>query len=108
MENEKAEALESDGSNTDQKNKLPMNHIITKRKTIQINFSFRLSAEINHINRFRLPVPPVRPLQGIIDICAECCAPLEYAGMHVLNDAEGFILKVLCDLCAVEFREVAK
>ncbi len=48
---------------------------------------------------FALPKTPSRLLKGIVDICPDCCKPLEYAGIKIINDRELKIKKILCWEC---------
>ncbi len=47
----------------------------------------------------KLPNPPSRLLKDIIDICPDCSAPLDFAGIRIVNDDSLKIVKILCGEC---------
>ncbi len=85
--NEKATAC-NDGSKTKLTQELTMYKI--HQKQFQINTT---------VTVFALPKPPSRLLNGIIDICPDCCAPLDFAGIRIVNDDSLKIVKILCGEC---------
>ncbi len=74
-----------------------MNNYKPQNHKTQLDFHF---AGINPIcAECALPNPPARPLKGIVDICPECCAPLDFSGIHIVNDDSLKIVKILCCEC---------
>ncbi len=102
--NEQAAILSRDCGSNLETNELTK----STKKQSQLDMKNFTSATLeNQVKNEKLPEPPVRLLKGIVDICPECCRPLDLTGIRIINDSSLKIVKICCENCFAEMEVAA-